>query len=204
MTYATEWEQARELLGKCYEELRSSGLGSGEPLTKSVRDFLARPAQPASAADGGSAKVPEGWFLTRVLVKYGFGPAWRNLIDQHKGMLAAAPSPGEEQQQGTPRTDAHCVEIGGDDGLVYAEFARQLERELALAKDRMEDCSRVAYAAEAEAISLRSAIEAIELLRAWHLEYGGSTLKGGKPVNAALDERTAKYLSSVDKSSDVG
>lgn len=34
----------------------------------------------------------------------------------------------------TPRVDAHCKEIGGDDGLCYAAFARQLERELAEAR----------------------------------------------------------------------
>ncbi len=39
-----------------------------------------------------------------------------------------------QQEAPTPRTDAHCEEIGGDDGLCYATFARQLERELAAAK----------------------------------------------------------------------
>lgn len=39
----------------------------------------------------------------------------------------------------SPRTDAHCKEIGGDDGLCYADFARTLELELTRTREALKE-----------------------------------------------------------------
>ena len=41
-----------------------------------------------------------------------------------------APPRKESAVSDTKMTDAHCKDIGGDDGLCYANFARDLERAL--------------------------------------------------------------------------
>ena len=68
----------------------------------------------------------------------------------------------------TPRTDAHCADIGGDDGLCYSSFARQLERELAevakLSHQYRNECERLERAlAEAEAGHERYVAKYLEL-----------------------------------------
>ena len=75
----------------------------------------------------------------------------------------------------TPRTDATAWQARynhSSDTTYYveADFARQLERELAAA---------------------------LKLLGEWKYEYGGSTFPNGEPCNASLDHRTRAAIDAA-------
>jgi hypothetical protein len=104
--------------------------------------------------------------------------AWREACRQAAELLSVqsekgATDPSFDKQDGTPRTDAECWLDGPLAGsgveLVSADFARQLERELAESEaERMEQARLLGMSAERE-LKLLSAHSAT--VATWH-KYG--------------------------------